>query len=138
MLGESSYLCQLDLSSSPRNYNGIMLLLLTLWCYYLMSNSVGLTTVSTLIGCGVEELKLALSTRKMRVRNDDIVQKLTLSQVIIYYMACWKLVSCIWTNGPFKRSLNNWSFFQFVRLLTQEMHWQNQFILVCLTGSLNK
>lgn len=40
----------------------------------------GLTTVSTLIGCGVEELKLALSTRKMRVRNDDIVQKLTLSQ----------------------------------------------------------
>ncbi|KAG5619916.1 hypothetical protein H5410_005134 [Solanum commersonii] len=45
-----------------------------------MSNSVGLTTVSTLIGCGVEELKLALSTRKMRVRNDDIVQKLTLSQ----------------------------------------------------------
>ncbi|KAM3283666.1 myosin-1 [Capsicum chacoense] len=40
----------------------------------------GLTSVSTLIGCGVEELKLALSTRKMRVRNDDIVQKLTLSQ----------------------------------------------------------
>ncbi|OIT34792.1 myosin-1 [Nicotiana attenuata] len=40
----------------------------------------GLITVSTLIGCGVEELKLALSTRKMRVRNDDIVQKLTLSQ----------------------------------------------------------
>ncbi|XP_016486743.2 myosin-1-like [Nicotiana tabacum] len=40
----------------------------------------GLTTVSTLIGCGVEELKLALSSRKMRVRNDDIVQKLTLSQ----------------------------------------------------------
>ncbi|WMV13680.1 hypothetical protein MTR67_007065 [Solanum verrucosum] len=40
----------------------------------------GLTTASTLIGCGVEELKLALSTRKMRVRNDDIVQKLTLSQ----------------------------------------------------------
>nr|ABJ53200.1 myosin VIII-1 [Nicotiana benthamiana] len=40
----------------------------------------GLTTVSTLIGCGLEELKLALSTRKMRVRNDDIVQKLTLSQ----------------------------------------------------------
>lgn len=52
-----------------------------------MSNSVGLTTVSTLIGCGVEELKLALSSRKMRVRNDDIVQKLTLSQVMIQYMA---------------------------------------------------
>lgn len=136
MLGESSYPCQLDLSSIPRNYNGLVLLLLALW-YYLMSNSVGLTTVSTLIGCGVEELKLALSARKMRVRNDDIVQKLTLSQVMIYYMACWKLVSCIW-NGPFKKSFNNWSFCQFVRLLTQEMHWQNQFILVCLTGSLNK
>lgn len=55
-----------------------------------MSNFVGLTSVSTLIGCGVEELKLALSTRKMRVRNDDIVQKLTLSQVMIYYMALLK------------------------------------------------
>ncbi|KAI3467910.1 hypothetical protein Pfo_024573 [Paulownia fortunei] len=44
----------------------------------------GLTNVATLIGCNIEELKLALSTRKMRVgkRNDTIVQKLTLAQAI--------------------------------------------------------
>ncbi|KAI4382614.1 hypothetical protein MLD38_008556 [Melastoma candidum] len=41
-----------------------------------------LSTVSQLIGCSVEELSLALSTRKMRVGNDTIVQKLTLSQAI--------------------------------------------------------
>lgn len=41
----------------------------------------GLFTVAELIGCGVEELKVALSTRKMRVGNDTIVQKLKLSQV---------------------------------------------------------
>ncbi|KAJ4710499.1 myosin 1 [Melia azedarach] len=42
----------------------------------------GLITVAKLIGCDIEELKLALSTRKMRVGNDNIVQKLTLSQAI--------------------------------------------------------
>ncbi|OVA04934.1 IQ motif [Macleaya cordata] len=42
----------------------------------------GLTTVAKLIGCDVEELKLAFSTRKMKVGNDNIVQKLTLSQAI--------------------------------------------------------
>uniref|UniRef100_A0A251L150 Myosin motor domain-containing protein n=1 Tax=Manihot esculenta TaxID=3983 RepID=A0A251L150_MANES len=42
----------------------------------------GLTTVAKLIGCDVGELKLALSTRKMRVGNDNIIQKLTLSQAI--------------------------------------------------------
>ncbi|XP_015577619.1 myosin-1 [Ricinus communis] len=42
----------------------------------------GLTTVAKLIGCDVGELKLALSTRKMKVGNDNIVQKLTLSQAI--------------------------------------------------------
>lgn len=41
----------------------------------------GLTNVAVLIGCDLGELKLALSTRKMRVGNDTIVQKLTLSQV---------------------------------------------------------
>lgn len=39
-------------------------------------------TVAKLIGCNIGDLKLALSTRKMRVRNDNIVQKLTLSQAI--------------------------------------------------------
>ncbi|KAH9771778.1 Myosin-1 [Citrus sinensis] len=40
----------------------------------------GLITVAKLIGCDIGELKLALSTRKMRVGNDTIVQNLTLSQ----------------------------------------------------------
>nr|GLL36291.1 hypothetical protein TanjilG_30478 [Ipomoea trifida] len=42
----------------------------------------GLSTVANLLGCDVEALKLALSTRKMRVGNDNIVQKLTLIQAI--------------------------------------------------------
>ena len=41
----------------------------------------GLYNVAKLIGCDAGELKLALSTRKMRVGNDTIVQKLTQSQV---------------------------------------------------------
>ncbi|RWR90398.1 myosin-1 [Cinnamomum micranthum f. kanehirae] len=41
-----------------------------------------LKNAAKLIGCSVGDLKLALSTRKMRVRNDDIIQKLTLSQAI--------------------------------------------------------
>ncbi|XP_072962124.1 myosin-1-like [Typha angustifolia] len=40
----------------------------------------GAHTVAKLIGCSFDNLKLALSTRKMRVGNDNIVQKLTLSQ----------------------------------------------------------
>ncbi|KAK4743021.1 hypothetical protein SAY87_001022 [Trapa incisa] len=39
-----------------------------------------LTTVAKLLGCSTGQLNLALSTRKMRVGNDNIVQKLTLSQ----------------------------------------------------------
>ncbi|XP_064996280.1 myosin-1-like isoform X2 [Musa acuminata AAA Group] len=42
----------------------------------------GAQTVSKLIGCTVSELNLALSTRKMKVGNDNIVQKLTLAQAI--------------------------------------------------------
>ncbi|KAK7280632.1 hypothetical protein RJT34_25697 [Clitoria ternatea] len=42
----------------------------------------GLFTVAKLIGCEIEDLKLTLSTRKMKVGNDNIVQKLTLSQAI--------------------------------------------------------
>lgn len=41
----------------------------------------GLTTVAKLIGCTMVELKQALSTRKMRIGNDTIIQKLTQSQV---------------------------------------------------------
>ncbi|GAA0155375.1 actin binding motor protein [Lithospermum erythrorhizon] len=42
----------------------------------------GLVNVSSLIGCDIEELKLTLSIRKMEVGNENIVQKLTLSQAI--------------------------------------------------------
>jgi len=45
---------------------------------------VGLFTVAKLIGCEIEDLKLTFSTRKMKVGNDNIVQKLTLSQVNDY------------------------------------------------------
>ncbi|KAK9000828.1 hypothetical protein V6N11_081312 [Hibiscus sabdariffa] len=41
-----------------------------------------LINVAKLIGCNIADLSLALSTRKMRVGNDNIVQKLTLSQAI--------------------------------------------------------
>lgn len=46
-----------------------------------MNVDLGAQTVAKLIGCTLSELKLALSTRKMKVGNDNIVQKLTLSQV---------------------------------------------------------
>ncbi|XP_020591593.1 myosin-1-like [Phalaenopsis equestris] len=39
-------------------------------------------TVSKLLGCDIQHLMLALCTRKMKVRNDTIVQKLTLTQAI--------------------------------------------------------
>ncbi|KAL0920474.1 hypothetical protein M5K25_009613 [Dendrobium thyrsiflorum] len=39
-------------------------------------------TVSKLLGCDIQDLKLALCTRKMRVRSDTIIQKLTLTQAI--------------------------------------------------------
>ncbi|XP_042438104.1 myosin-1-like [Zingiber officinale] len=39
-------------------------------------------TVAKLIGCTISALKLSLSTHKMKVGNDNIVQKLTLSQAI--------------------------------------------------------
>ncbi|XP_010466165.1 PREDICTED: myosin-1 [Camelina sativa] len=41
-----------------------------------------LSTVAKLIGCNINDLTLTLSKRKMRVRNDTIVQKLTLPQAI--------------------------------------------------------
>jgi len=42
---------------------------------------IGSQNVAKLIRCDIKDLKLALSTRNMRVGNDNIVQKLTLPQV---------------------------------------------------------
>uniref|UniRef100_A0A0E0M919 Myosin motor domain-containing protein n=1 Tax=Oryza punctata TaxID=4537 RepID=A0A0E0M919_ORYPU len=39
-------------------------------------------TVARLLGCSIEDLNLALSKRHMKVNNENIVQKLTLSQAI--------------------------------------------------------
>ncbi|KAG1347184.1 myosin-1-like [Cocos nucifera] len=44
--------------------------------------SEGVTNAANLLGCNVPDLMLALSTRKIRAGNDDIVQKLTLPQAI--------------------------------------------------------
>lgn len=43
-------------------------------------------TVAKLIGCDAVDLKLALETRKMKVGNDHIIQKLTLSQVKVKHI----------------------------------------------------
>ncbi|KAI4302247.1 hypothetical protein MLD38_038021 [Melastoma candidum] len=68
-----------------------------------------LSTIARLIGCRIEELNLALSTRKMRVGNDTIVQKLTLSQAIDTRDAFAKSIySCLfdWLVEQINKSLS--------------------------------
>ncbi|KAG8498207.1 hypothetical protein CXB51_007242 [Gossypium anomalum] len=67
-----------------------------------------LINVAKLIGCDIADLNLALSTRKMRVGNDNIVQKLTLSQAIVTRDALAKSIyACLfeWLVDQINKSL---------------------------------
>ncbi|CAM8979435.1 unnamed protein product [Rhodiola kirilowii] len=68
----------------------------------------GLSNVAELIECDVDALQSALSTRKMKVGNDTIVQKLTLPQAIDARDALAKTIyACLfeWLVGQINKAL---------------------------------
>ncbi|MBA0843166.1 hypothetical protein Goarm_000379 [Gossypium armourianum] len=81
--GEPEYLRKIDDLFKLQLHSFVVLVIL----YLLLDGSIlyqgqGLINVAKLIGCDAADLNLALSTRKMRVGSDNIVQKLTLSQAV--------------------------------------------------------
>ncbi|XP_065019479.1 myosin-1-like isoform X2 [Musa acuminata AAA Group] len=68
----------------------------------------GVTNAAKLMGCGVPNLMLSLSTRKIQAGNDSIVQKLTLQQAINTRDALAKSIYCNlfdWLVGQINKSL---------------------------------
>ncbi|MBA0845954.1 hypothetical protein Goarm_023299, partial [Gossypium armourianum] len=71
-----------------------------------------LINVAQLIGCETVDLNLALSTRKMRVGHDNIIQKLTLSQAIDTRDALAKSIyACLfeWLRNSFEQFCINYA-----------------------------
>ncbi|KAJ0250323.1 Myosin-3 [Hirschfeldia incana] len=67
-----------------------------------------LSTVARLIGCNIDDLKLALSKRNIKIRNETFVQKLTLSQAIVARDALAKSIyACLfdWLVEQINKSL---------------------------------
>ncbi|URE22819.1 MYSc [Musa troglodytarum] len=68
----------------------------------------GVTNAAKLMGCGVPNVMLSLSTRKIQAGNDSIVQKLTLQQAIDTRDALAKSIYCNlfdWLVGQINKSL---------------------------------
>ncbi|KAI5436291.1 hypothetical protein KIW84_022674 [Lathyrus oleraceus] len=69
-----------------------------------------LSHVAELIGCDLKDLKLTLSTRNVKVGNDKIVQKLTLSQEIDARDALAKFMySCLFDWNHFEQFCINYA-----------------------------
>ena len=54
------------------------------YCFSLFDVFTGLSNAAKLLGCSVPQLVIALSTRKIQAGKENIVQRLTLTQVGYY------------------------------------------------------